>query len=631
MGLFGPSKAELKARVEEERERRMVLERARRRPWWVRVLSNVKAPADDAHVMLWVAWILVVLPVVVAVNVAVVVVVFLVAFVPRWTVRAWVAYPRPVTVVPVAAWGVLGGPLWGALPLLALVAGAAWWHESTRPPRPVKANDDVAMWRTAVADGDAPLVPGSTVADHPSPVRTPDGRVCGRVLHVRFRDARQNRQTVEAVRYGIAGLWTTGVEGVTVRAVGDESRADVEILDQWWLDELAEDARVDEAAAQARLREVHVWQPSDVLDLATGRLPLAVAAEDGARVPVQVFVPGEGGMHFWFVGATRRGKSSALSAFIAAVMSTGVARLHLIDLKGGSSLPEWIDHAETYADTVEDAREVIAHIRRTVLDVKVRAMGDQRLKVVNPSEEWPIDLVVVEEAVDITQDRATMDHIDAMARKGGSALVLVVWVTQVGLVDKAFGAAGSGMREQLQSGTVVALWCGPTTRRLSLGGGDGDIDLSRIPKDVKGAVVIASQGGRQVLARTLRIPDDDAVRLADGIAARVGMGRDGGPVTAETLRERTAVPVPAVVSGAGVTVPLTVEDVTAEGKVRDVIRAHGVGVMVKTGRVIEGAQVAPSTFHNVIKRLVRDGLAADLGHGQWAATAALMEQTGVSV
>ena len=609
MGLFGPSKAELRARAEEAEREREALKRATRRPAWRRALSAVP----------W--WLAVVLVATVGPPVA--------AFVAaRLTVRAWIRWPRLVTGVGAVPWAVFGGPWWGALPLSLVTVAAVAWDIHMHPAPPVEAapDRDVATWRTLVAGGDAPLLPGSVVADHASPVFTPDGRRCGRTLHVSFRDARQTRAAAHQARAGIAALWRTHESGVACRDLRDESRVDVEVLDAWWLDELAHDAAVDDAAAQARLREVHLWRPGHALDLASGRLTLAVAARTGAPVEVQVFVPGEGALHFWFVGATRRGKSSALSSFIASVMSTGVARLHLIDMKGGSSLPEWVDHAETYAGTADgddplaDARTVIRHIRRNVLDPKVKAMGEARLKVVNPSPEWPIDLVVIEEAVDLTGDREIMGHVDAMARKGGSALLIVVWVTQVGNADRAFGSAGTGMREQLQAGTVVSFWCGPTTRRLSLG--DSDIDLSSIPLDVKGATVISSQGAGQVLARTLRIPDDDAVGLADRIAAAVGLGRPGGPLTVDVLRGEAA----SVPSGGAGTVPVVG---LTEAEAAIAAAFGGPGRAMSTGEVLTAAGMPSSTFHAARRRLEAAGQLVSQGHGQWVATAALYERTGV--
>lgn len=543
----------------------------------------------------------------------------------------WTRWPRPVTAaaLPVAAW--VG--TWRAAAAAALLVVAAAWrhhHLTTIPAAPVEgvpslADGDVALWRAVVADGrDAP-VPGSTVADtvtvlreDPSDARS---RRIGVGLHVTGATSQQHPAFVRSQIPRIAAHYARAKEAITVHSVGDDRRCRVEILDQWWMEELAERDRARAEEAAARLREVWPWQPSHALDPSTGRLVLSISAMDGAPVPVQVFVPGEGAAHLWMVGATRRGKSSALGSFLQSIMSTGLARLHLVDLKGGASIPEWINHATSYASSPDEARDMLRWVAEHVLNSRLRAMGAAGRKVVDPTPEWPIELVVVDEAQDIARDSDTMRHVDRIARQGAGALVILVWVTQVGTLDAAFGKFGTSIREQIQAGTVIAFWTGSTTRHLALGGPRGDIDLTCIPQDVKGACVVDGPASGRVLGRAVRIADADAQRLADEACG----GPSSGPtldLTAIRAQLTPTTPAPAAVAATETSAPV---DAKPEARIRAVLAAHGVGVMVRTGQILAEADVRSSTFDAAIKRLRAAGLVVDHGIGQWAATAALIQ------
>lgn len=615
--MFGrPSRRDLHSMLEEQRAARAAAERdavLAAQPRWRRTLRGMPIPL--------------------AVAVAAVAG----AGVACWLVaRAWwTRWPRPVTAaaLPAAAWA----GTWQALTIAAAaVVAAAWRHHHLTTVRPAVvgvpdlADSDVALWRAVVADGKDAPVPGSTVADDVTILREDPAdhrsRRIGVGLHITGGTSQQHPAYVRSQIPRIAAHYARAKEAITVRSVGDDRRCRVEILDQWWMEELADRARVREEEAAARLREVWPWRPEHALNLDTGRLVLSHAAADGAPVQVQVFVPGEGAAHVWMVGATRRGKSSCLGSFIQSIMSTGRARLHLVDLKGGASVPEWIPHATSYAGTPDDARVMLRWVAEHVLGARLRAMGAQGLKVVDPSPEWPIELVVVDEAQDIARDEQTMRHVDRIARQGAGALVILVWITQVGTLDAAFGKFGTSIREQIQAGTVIAFWTGSTTRHLALGGPRGDIDLTCIPQDVKGACVIDGPASGRALGRAVRIADADAQALADEAC--------GGPATDPPLDAaamQAAMTPPAPVAPTTTTtaaisdVVTPAADAKPEARIRAVLAAHGVGVMIRTGQILAEADVRSSTFDAAIKRLQSRGLVVDLGIGQWAATAALIQ------
>jgi hypothetical protein len=610
--MFGrPSRRDLHAMLEEQRAARAAAERdatLAAQPRWRRTLRGMPIP----------------LAVLAAAAVGAAAGCWLLA--RAW----WTRWPRPVTAaaLPAAAWA----GTWQALTIAtAAVAAAAWRHHHLTTVRPAVvdvpdlADGDVALWRAVVADGrDAP-VPGSTVADDVTVLREDPAdhrsRRIGVGLHITGATSQQHPAYVRSQIPRIAAHYARSKEAISVHSVGDDRRCRVEILDQWWMEELAERARIRDEEAAARLRQVWPWRPEHALDLDTGRLILSHAAVDGSPVRVQVFVPGEGASHVWMVGATRRGKSSCLGSLIQSIMSTGRARLHLVDLKGGASVPEWIPHAASYAGDPAAARVMLGWVAEHVLGARLRAMGAQGLKVVDPSPEWSIELVVVDEAQDIARDEQTMRHVDRIARQGAGALVILVWITQVGTIDAAFGKFGTSIREQIQAGTVIAFWTGATTRSLALGGPRGDIDLSCIPQDVKGACVIDGPASGRALGRAVRIADADAQALADEAC--------GGPATeppldAAAMHAAMTPPTPPAATTAAGDVTTPAADAKPEARIRAVLAAHGVGVMVRTGQILTEADVRSSTFDAAIKRLQSRGLVVDLGIGQWAATAALI-------
>jgi hypothetical protein len=455
--------------------------------------------------------------------------------------RGTVRWPRAAAVAWISLWWaaarLLPLPWWsGVLVVLALVVLVAVLEHRRRPRSVVEVPTvdwRVAKWRE-LADGStvrtrvlpsgetvteevrgAGFLPGSQVDDRVENLINDDGRVIGFRLRVTGGTARQHADIIEAARAPIAAMFGTVPDGVRVVVEGDYSWCWLDVLSWAWLQECADRAAALEAERQDRLREVHRWDGQTLA--ADGTIEVGVGV-DGQPMRLTLFVPGQGARHTWIVGSSRVGKSGSVTQAIAGAVRSGLVRLHLIDLNGGVSLTEWNDLAASYAETPEQAKALLRWLD-AMMDEKVAQMKARGLKVFPaPTVEEPLDLIVMDEAQDLARDVEAMEIVDRIARKSLKVLIAIWWMTQVALADRAFGNAGTALREQFQAGNVWAFYAGKTTTSLAVSD-TRVLDLTQLPKGVPGASVVDGPAHEvPPLGRARWIPDDEALDVARACA-----------------------------------------------------------------------------------------------------------------
>lgn len=660
--MFGrKSRRELAAEVAEQRERLRAFEAAQRGPLWRRILRR-------AHAMPGLLWVPAVVVAVAGVAVAATTVVT--ARATRWGWWAWLTYPRPATAALATGWVVAGGPggwWWGVLPLSLTTAAAAWWHHRGTPATPGRGpvvDGRVALWRQQVAAGDDAPARGSRVADHVTIVRAPDGRPCGAVLHVTGADSTQHPGHMVKIADRLAYIYAVDRAAVTVRPVkGNNRRSDVEILDQWWMDEQA-------AARTARIHDVQPWTgPSLEPD---GRFRVMTAERDGAPVYARLWTPGYGAHDTDLSGVKGSGKSNAANLILASVMSAGVVVLDLVDLKGGTSLSKWRPLSYRFGSTVEDgllaldralavAEARMAQYARTpVLDadgapVVVHGQPLVGVEQVDPSEAFPVYLLVVDEFPRLIARKEAERKLKVLVNIGRSLNVAVALIHQSASRGDGWGEA-IGVRTNItKSGNVLGFRNDAQSGAKTVG---GDARLQDIPEGTPGAGFVSSPCTRgEVFGRVefvedvvaavrgcrpgrLELAAEVAVAEVEAWAEETCRRRDAGYVqrwaehhVAMTAGATAGVGVSGVV---GSVPPMPSQqpqqpsvDPAASERIEAFLREQGPGQVFTTGTLLKAADVYSSTF-TAWRQRQPDGVLVDHGRGKWAAGPAVLTTTAGS-
>jgi hypothetical protein len=679
--VFGrKSRSELAAEVEEQRERLKAFEAARRGPLWRRALGRARG-------LPW--WLALVVVPATALGLGVVAGTILAARATAWGWRVGRAYPRPATATLLTGWAAAGGPggwWWGVLPLSLTTAAATWWHHVTTRPAPVVTvvapHDYVTAWRERVAGGsgdkDAPA-PGSHVSDLPSVVRTPDGRPCGVVLHVTGADSTQTPVFMRRITDRLAFVYAVDQSAITVRAVkGNNRRADVEILDQWWIDE----------QAQARADRIHVVQPWAGPALAdNGRFRVMTVAMDGRPGDGQLWVPDGGARPIDISGLQGSGKSNTVNVVNASILSRGLVVMDLVDLKGGASVPAWRQTAYRFGADVDDA--LLALLRWCVVtDVRTAAMARMPVlapdgtpvldntgapaygvTVLEPSRERPVYVLEIDEFPQVARLKVAQPLIKRGLEQGRAALCTLASVHQGTATRDGYVDGDALTRGLATNGTVIAHRGdeAATARVLSRGStlrvdgiskgtpGVAALQSDAEPREVLGRVEYLAdpwEAARHAIPGTLEEPAATWVDRLDAHVAEFGGLAELARVYAvgflpaleramtarETARDAA---VYAAASGSvgmvpGVSQPATTTGATTGGvdvdpsagnRIVAFLAAQGPGQVFTTGALLAGADVYSSTF-TAWRRRQADGVLVDHGRGKWAAGPALHQTTG---
>jgi len=245
------------------------------------------------------------------------------------------------------------------------------------------------------------------------------------------------------------------------------------------------------------------------LDLETGVADLSTLI-DGSRAGWQWYDPEYGTYMGWVFGSTGSGKSKTLDALLSSIMASGIAVLDLVDLKGGSSLPEWKAVAYRYGTDLPSA---LAGIERAIAvhEARSRWLDEHMMRQRTPAPDWPLYLLVIEEFAHLREIRGAIARAERIVTQGRATAVALVVATQASDLAGAF--SGSNVfRTQLQAGNVLALRSDAGAARTGLGGMAGQIDLSVIPARQGGTgYLITPSSQRPILGRVDHVRDTQAV------------------------------------------------------------------------------------------------------------------------
>lgn len=459
----------------------------------------------------------------------------------------------------------------------------------------------------------APL-PGSRVIGPPVDV-THDGDVIGFKLHVQGADITQHADTIQSAVAEIAALYRTITDAVTVTPDQEAGHgtAWVEVLNPHW---------VTRRKLQREDRLLNKqYYPGPTLDVAEGTVSVGVCADDGRDALWQEWVPGQGARHGWGVGSTGTGKSVGVSGLLISACSAGLVVPVLCDLQGGVSMPEWEDVAPYYATDEKAAaellRRVVLEMRRRVAFMTGLSKYDRRKTVLDPSPEWPLIRVVVDEAPVLARNAQAMDDANTLvtlARKTGIGLT---WLSQVANLDRSFGAAGNSMREQLQAGNTWVFQAGQTTGNLSVG--QKTIEVGSIPPIAGASILAAPKHMNPPMLKAWWLEDrpglvDQYVKIPDHDPLPVS---DRPPATVIPLAPpRTFVPPPVIPAPVGAP-PAGEPGTSCADAVAAFLTPHGTGDVVTTGQVLSATGFSRSRVHDVLRDLVTNGVLRDGDYGKW--------------
>lgn len=452
---------------------------------------------------------------------------------PRWVAVAALVAP----LLAVAAWlGILGGDdrTPGTLRLLAatITALEGWWLAPDRwvpggavwavaglaaagsarrfrrrpdPPDPGPDPDvpwQVTRWEEKIG-ADGGVLPGAVAhfaGDLHPPDAAPDTPPIGFKLAVELVEGKQEVATLRGRLGLIAGVYHLSKAGAVIDEWDDETRAVLTFTTRKFL-----------AKTQPWTRPtLHVDGPD------AGRFTWMRLA-DGTPGYGTHWIPRQGTRPVWMVGAQGGGKSGAVDTFLVNVMQGGLTVLDATDLKGGASVPHWRYRAVRWGTTLTDG---IAALRRGVWLCDLRYDVMARLPAVDadgnpetvdghpavgrtwvdPSPDWPVYVVLVEEWAQLVADPVLGELAIWLAARisalGRQALVKPAYTTQPANLDLAFGS-NRGLRTNVQSGDVLVLWTDQTSGNLAVA--ERAIDVSRIPKGMGGVGYLAGPAQRRDL------------------------------------------------------------------------------------------------------------------------------------
>lgn len=393
-----------------------------------------------------------------------------------------------------------GGAGWlSVVPAAALAAAARAWRYRIRRPveAPPEPETPEAVWE-AYAAPSANMTGARMLAVEDLP------NVDGWAAELLLVRGRQTVATLRGALDHIASAYDVERSQVGIEAIGSERRARLTVVERT-------------ALATSR-----TWR-GPCLDLDEGTAEIMTLL-DGTRAAWRFWATGYGTDHGWIFGSTGAGKSTAVDAVLGSIMATGRAVLDLVDLKGGSSLPEWRDVAYRYGTT---PIEGLAAIERGIAVHEARSawLSETRGRCIDPGQDLdhPLYLVVIEEFPQLLKIPGAMARAETIVTQGRATGVSMLVISQASNLQHAFG--GSELfRAQLQAGNVLALRSSSGAARTGLGGMAGQIDLSVIPTGQGGTGYLVGPASQRGILGRVDYVDPPTAAVDQALAGVPGPG-----------------------------------------------------------------------------------------------------------
>jgi len=134
--------------------------------------------------------------------------------------------------------------------------------------------------------------------------------------------------------------------------------------------------------------------------------------------------------HALFGGATGAGKSGGLNVLMGNLTACRDVVVWAIDLKRGMELGPWASCIARLATTPAEARALLADAV-AILEGRAEDLAERRLRVWEPSPDWPALVIVVDEYAELAENApdAAADA-DSIARRGRAVAVTLIAATQ---------------------------------------------------------------------------------------------------------------------------------------------------------------------------------------------------------
>src|SRR4051812_22765464 len=401
----------------------------------------------------------------------------------------------------------------------ASVAASAWRFRIRPHPEPETPVDpnvpwEVARWDAMVGCAGG-VLPGS-VAHYVKTMHAPDtDKPVGFRLAVQLVEGKQEVSHLRGRLGVIAGVYGAAKAGTVIDEVDNETRALLTITTRTFLAEVK-------------------TAKGPTLDPSTGRFILQTLG-DGSPGYWQWWAPRQGVRHGWLVGATGGGKTGALDCLLMNLLVDGLAVADVTDLKGGASIPHWAYRSFRYGTTIPAG---IAALRRGVAVCDYRNDLMARMPAVDPdtgepvlidgkpargrtwidpSPQWPIYAVVIEEEPQLVKDKTwgpvALVLMARIAALGRQCLVTILVTSQGANLDEAFGGERV-IRTNIQARNICVLWTDQGSGNLATA--TRTVDLSRIPAGQPGVGFLVGPGQPRDLQGRVRYVDRpwDAVQAA---------------------------------------------------------------------------------------------------------------------
>lgn len=150
------------------------------------------------------------------------------------------------------------------------------------------------------------------------------------------------------------------------------------------------------------------------------------------------------GAHLLIVGATYAGKGSVIWSLIRGIILAIQDRrvdMRVADGKGGMELRSLKDLCTAYEDDTVEAMAELIHQTRLDMDARTKVLAERGIRKHEPSTEFPLVVLLIDEVADITQyqdkkirDQANSD-ITQILRKGRACGFSVIVALQDGRIE----------------------------------------------------------------------------------------------------------------------------------------------------------------------------------------------------
>jgi hypothetical protein len=231
---------------------------------------------------------------------------------------------------------------------------------------------------------------------------------------------------------------------------------------------------------------------------------------DGEPILWRLWQPDSGPWHDLISGTTGAGKSRLLDLLLVSCRSTGLVVNWIIDPDQGQSLPQWVDNVEWAVTDMTEAK-VMLRAAVAVMNVRQKALAARRLAHFNPSPEFPVLNIVIDEAHAVLADQECVKLVEQIGKRGRKTGVRLTLVTQLPSVVELGNSLV--IRSMITGGGNVAVF--RTGDRLSGAmafSGALPVDPSAIPREIDGATTAGTgyflgMSNRLLMGRTYAVGD----------------------------------------------------------------------------------------------------------------------------